>query len=596
MSDRRSRSTAVLAVILPLALPALGSAASAPPGSDDAPPGFQPDRRWREPVAMAVSTDGSRLYVANRESGTLSVIDVGSGRVASEHEVGSSLSDLALLPDGRHLLAVDEEEGLVVVVRLDGREVDRIVGVTVPETPVGISLEPEGGRAFVSSLWPRSVSVIAMNGEEPGRPTIELVGSVSLPFEPRGVLAVGGGKAIVADAFGGRMAVVDGDSMAVESVRELPGHNIRGLALSAGGDRLLVSHQLLNRAGRTDQNDIHWAAFITSNLLAMPLAAVLDPAADPIDESRLYHLSDVGDGGGDPNGVLVMPDGTIAVALGGVNEVAFGPESASIGHRVSVGRRPVALAKAPGDRRIFVADAFADTVSVVSLEDGAQASSIPLGPHPEPDAVRLGRHLFHDALLSHDGWMSCHSCHTDGHTSGRFVDTLGDDSYGTPKRTPSLLGAGETGPWAWDGSMESIADQVSKSVVSTMRGYPPDAAEASAIEAYIRSLPPAPPIDDCEDDTAIERGSAAFRRLRCDRCHRPPTYTAPGSYDVGLADERGRSEFNPPSLRGVARRPALFHDGRAGSIAEVFEKYGHQLDEPLEPGELEDLIAFLRSL
>ena len=38
--------------------------------------------------------------------------------------------------------------------------------------------------------------------------------------------------------------------------------------------------------------------------------------------------------------------------------------------------------------------------------------------------------------------MSCHSCHTDGHTSGRLADTLGDDTFGTPKRVLSLLGLG----------------------------------------------------------------------------------------------------------------------------------------------------------
>ena len=53
-------------------------------------------------------------------------------------------------------------------------------------------------------------------------------------------------------------------------------------------------------------------------------------------------------------------------------------------------------------------------------------------PAPEPDAVARGERLFHDARLSHDGWMSCHSCHVDGHTNGLVADTLGDGSYGAP--------------------------------------------------------------------------------------------------------------------------------------------------------------------
>jgi mono/diheme cytochrome c family protein len=458
-----------------------------------------------------------------------------------------------------------------------------------------LGVDPTGGLVFVSLLWPRKLAVVEVSWGPVG-PEVTLAGSIELPFEPRCLAAIGRGKVVVADAFGGGLAVVDGPTRRVESVRELPAHNIRGLALSADGDRLLIAHQRLNRGARTDQNDIHWAAFITSNLSAIPMSAVIDPTADLAGEGRLYHLGDVGDGGADPNGLLAMPDGRIAVALGGVDEVAFGPEHVSIGRRVPVGRRPVALAEAPGEGMVFVADAFGDSVSRVALESGARPVLIPLGPTPEVDEVRRGRDLFHDARLSHDGWMSCHSCHADGHSNDRLIDTLGDDSYGTPKRTLSLRGVGETGPWAWDGELPTIGDQIRKSVVSTMRGYPLYDDQVEAIEAYLRSLPPPPALDRPGDEQPIARGSATFRRLRCDRCHEPPTYSTPKTYDVGLEDERGRMEFNPPSLRGVARRRVFFHDGRAGSLAEVFRRFEHQLDEPLSDEELADLLAFLRSL
>ncbi|QDV32898.1 Cytochrome c551 peroxidase precursor [Tautonia plasticadhaerens] len=243
----------------------------------------------------------------------------------------------------------------------------------------------------------------------------------------------------------------------------------------------------------------------------------------------------------------------------------------------------MALAEAPGGGRV------GDSVS--SLGRGG-----PLGPTPEPDAIRRGRELFHDARLSHDGWMSCHSCHADGHANGRLVDTLGDDSYGTPKRTPSLFGVGETGPWAWDGGMATLGDQIRKSVASTMRGYPLYDDQVEAIEAYLRSLPPPPALESHGDEEAVARGAATFRRLRCARCHEPSAFTTPAAYDVGLEDERGHSTFNPPSLRGVGRRRSFFHDGRAGSLAEVFGRFGHPLDEPMAAGDLADLVAFLRGL
>ena len=58
------------------------------------------------------------------------------------------------------------------------------------------------------------------------------------------------------------------------------------------------------------------------------------------------------------------------------------------------------------------------------------------------------------AKLAHDGWFSCHSCHTDGHTNSRLNDSLGDGSFGAPKRVLSLLGVNDTAPWAWNGGIQ----------------------------------------------------------------------------------------------------------------------------------------------
>src|SRR5690348_6880412 len=73
------------------------------PGPADSPP-----RRPRQPVALAFVNGGKTLIVANRRSGSLSVIDVASRRVVAEHDLGRGLADLVALPDGRHLLAVDQ--------------------------------------------------------------------------------------------------------------------------------------------------------------------------------------------------------------------------------------------------------------------------------------------------------------------------------------------------------------------------------------------------------------------------------------------------------------------------------------------------------
>src|SRR5205814_7157889 len=58
--------------------------------------------RLRQPTALCLSRDGTRLYAANGRSGSLCVVDPRAARVVSEHDVGRALVDAALLADGRH--------------------------------------------------------------------------------------------------------------------------------------------------------------------------------------------------------------------------------------------------------------------------------------------------------------------------------------------------------------------------------------------------------------------------------------------------------------------------------------------------------------
>jgi cytochrome c peroxidase len=245
-----------------------------------------------------------------------------------------------------------------------------------------------------------------------------------------------------------------------------------------------------------------------------------------------------------------------------------------------------------------VANTFADSISVVDLGAEKVQAEVRLGPRPRLGAAERGELLFYDARLSHDGWLSCHSCHTDGHSNGLLVDNQSDGSLGTPKRVLSLRGVGDTGPWAWNGKMADLEGQVRKSVESTMQGARPSAGQVKDLAAYLRSLPPPPPLAPAGGTgaEAVRRGREVFDRQSCGSCHAPPAYTSVGTYDVGLRDEAGNTHFNPPSLRGVGQGGPYFHDNRAATLEEVFAQKRHQLRGELSKRELADLLAFLRSL
>lgn len=197
--------------------------------------------------------------------------------------------------------------------------------------------------------------------------------------------------------------------------------------------------------------------------------------------------------------------------------------------------------------------------------------------------------------------MSCHSCHTDGHTNGLLADTLGDNTHGTPKRVLTLRGTRLTDLWAWNGEMKTLQDNVHKSLQETMHAPQIKPADVDDIVSFLHTLPPVPPLKPAPKDDAdraqVARGEKVFLREGCAACHVPPlTFTSHAVYDVGLADEKGWKKFNPPSLRGVGRLRKLFHDNRANSLREVFETHGHQLAEPLPAAELGDLVRYLESL
>jgi cytochrome c peroxidase len=123
--------------------------------------------------------------------------------------------------------------------------------------------------------------------------------------------------------------------------------------------------------------------------------------------------------------------------------------------------------------------------------------------------------------------------------------------------------------------------------------------QVSDLTAFLRTLTPPPSLPRARgsiDPEAFSRGRRVFARHKCATCHAPPTYTAPGSYDVGLRDEAGGTHFNPPSLRGLSQAGPYFHDNRALTLAEVFTRYRHELAGDLSDQELRDLLYFLSSL
>ena len=165
----------------------------------------------RQPAALAVLDGGKTILAANRRSGSISVIDAGSRRVVAEHEIGHGLSDLAVLPDGQHLLALDQAGHDLILLSFQDSSIQILERRRISPNPVRLIVSADGSSWVAASLWSRRLTFGALAPHEPEdkHPGLSIAGSLELPFCPREMAVFpGGAKLVAADAFGGRIAVV----------------------------------------------------------------------------------------------------------------------------------------------------------------------------------------------------------------------------------------------------------------------------------------------------------------------------------------------------------------------------------------------------
>ena len=603
MSDfscRTCRSIAWMAALFYAAVLQGAALQGAEPAKTDEP-------KLRRPIAIEPDADGETALIANQRSGSISRVDLTSGRVLDETTVGKRLTTFARVGKTDLFLATDDvAHELLLIQATAARPMSVLERLPVSPYPVGIAVRPDGSQAFVSSLWSRRLTKVRIDlpsatGDASGQPLLVAEQQIDLEFPPRSLALVPEKqRLIVADAFTGRLTVFSSRDLNSVTERTFPGHNVRSMLVSPDGQKLLVAHQMLNDLAHTIRNDVHWGMLMSNDLRWLKLESVLAGGNELYFGSHMHPLGEAGNGAADPAGIAMSDSGTVVVALAGVGEVAFGKESDFSLFRLQVGKRPTAVAIVPGRAQALVANTMEDSISVVDLAQREETVRIKLGKMRTLTLAERGELLFHDGKLSHDGWMTCASCHPDGHTIGQLNDNFSDRSFGAPKRVLSLLSQSDTAPYAWLAKNADLPAQIKSSIETTMQ-FNEEAPEEdlTAIAAFLETLtlpPPLAALRGTRDDAAIARGKAVFESRDCGRCHAPPTFTTPHIYDVGLRDKEGNTEFNPPSLRGVSHRQPYFHDNSAATLDEVFLKHGHPAAEKYEAAEVRDLVAFLQSL
>jgi YVTN family beta-propeller protein len=111
-----------------------------------------------DPQGIAVSPDGSRLYVTSPATGTLVVISTATGRVTGTIRVGAEPYAVALSPDGSTAYVADMNADAVSVVGTATGQVTATI--PVGRLPGSIAVTPDDSQVWVGNILGGTITVI----------------------------------------------------------------------------------------------------------------------------------------------------------------------------------------------------------------------------------------------------------------------------------------------------------------------------------------------------------------------------------------------------------------------------------------------------
>jgi YVTN family beta-propeller protein len=561
---------------------------------------------------MDVTADGSRLAVANPDSGTVTVVDLKARTVVCELPAGDHPEGVAWA--GPLVLATVYGDDRVVFLDPAAKAVAHVL--PVDDEPYAVVVTRDGTTAYVSHDYPGTVSVL----DVPGR---RVRGSWKVGDGCRGLALSNDEKTLYVTEFhtGTLRAIDTGTGRVVSTWPGSPSDNLaRSVTLHPTRAKAYLP---LTRS--------KVASFSATASLA-PVLACCDLDKSAGDRRRSVPL-DAFNGAyviATPAEVAVSPDGrTLYAVYAGTNDGNVAAvidddykEAEPVGRPVQLGKHPRAVRVRPDGGEVYVYNALDFEVAVYDRAMRSVLARVPVTTPPHSAAWRRGKELFATARqpMSSERWVSCANCHPDGLHDGRTWQNPEG-----PRRTPVLFGLAHTHPLHWSADRDEVHDfeHTVRGKLMLGRGLvsgriDPDAlgkplggtsADLDALAVYTNSFPlrlsPHPLTAEAE------RGKALFfdAKTGCATCHSGPYYTDSSLakpfklHDVGTGGGPGEKlgpAFDTPSLLWAYRAGTYLHDGRAKSLAEVLTTHNrgdkHGATSHLSAGQVGELVSFLKAL
>ncbi len=576
---------------------------------------------------MDVSPDGKLLLVANRDNGTITVVDTQTRKAIREIKVGEKPEGVSWIGNGpRAIVTLYDESALVFFDAATGTVGQKL---SVSAEPYGIVTDKAGRTGWVTHEYPGIVSEIDLQKETVASQTkvgSHLRGIALSPDEKR---------VYVSEFYTGVLLAVDLASKKI--VDSWKGHSTDNLA------RHVVLHPTRPKAYlahiRSIVNVNHGAGSIFPHLSICDLKpgegkrrvsfgmdtfnsvyVTTNPweSAISTDGKRFYIIYA---GTDDMNVCKVIDDDYKEV------------EGLSLPHQL--GHNPRAVRLSPDDKTLYVLSAMDFAVAIFQADTMRPLGTIKVcAPPLTPEWVR-GKILFNTAKapMTSRRWIACSSCHPDGHHDAR----VWQNPEGL-RKTTALFGMAHTHPLHWSGDRDEAQDfeftlrsQLMQSSTGLIPGPLPRKVGFQKVELTVKTAGRSKDLDAlaiyCNSfdfplsphnaapgklTPAAERGKALFFRkdVGCASCHSGPYYTDSSLkepfklHDVGTGNDDPTEKMGPrydaPTLLGIYRTAPYLHHGKAKTLLEVLTTYNkgdkHGKTSQLTKAELGDLVEFLKAL
>jgi YVTN family beta-propeller protein len=183
------------------------------------------------PNRLAVAPGGGVIYASDAVSNYVYFIDLAAQQLDTV-DLGKSMGHVALSPNGSRLYVANPLDGSVSVVDTTSRAA--VATIAVPGTPEGMAFSPDGQTLYVANYSENSVAVINAG-------TNRLTRTIPVDGSPTAVAVAADGRLWVASELLNRVSVVDAATAAIEA--EIPvGRGPADITLSADGSRAYVAN------------------------------------------------------------------------------------------------------------------------------------------------------------------------------------------------------------------------------------------------------------------------------------------------------------------------------------------------------------------